>query len=175
MNRQPKKLDLDGLMSYAGQSLSRRAQSMSELRLRLKQRAARQEDVAEALARLKQSGLLNDRQFADSFAHWRRDNQGFGKVRVLRDLMARRVAPAVAKQAADAAYAEVDDPALIESFLERKYRGKNLGEMLAEPKQLASIYRRLRGAGFSTSASIRVLKRYSEQAEALEESDDTLS
>jgi hypothetical protein len=47
--------------------------------------------------------------------------------------------------------------------------------MLAEPKQLASIYRRLRGAGFSTSASIRVLKRYSEQAEALDESDDTLS
>jgi regulatory protein len=175
MNRQPKKLDLDGLMSFAGRSLARRAQSLSELRLQLKQRAARQEDVAEAIARLKQFGLLNDRDFAQSFAHWRRDNQGFGKARVLRDLMARRVAPAVAKQAADAAYAEVDEPALIESFLERKYRGKNLGEMLAEPKQLASIYRRLRGAGFSASASIRVLKRYSEQAEALEGSEDTLS
>jgi len=81
----------------------------------------------------------------------------------------------VAKQAADAAYAEIDEPALIESFLERKYRGKNLGEMLAEPKQLASIYRRLRGAGFSASASIRVLKRFSEQADSLEETDDTLS
>lgn len=172
---QSKKLDLDGLMSYAGRSLARRAQSLSELRLRLKPRAARQEDVAEAIARLKQAGLLNDRQFADSFAHWRRDNQGFGKARVMRDLMARRVAPAVAKQAADAAYAEIDEPALIESFLERKYRGKNLGEMLAEPKQLASIYRRLRGAGFSTSASIRVLKRYSEQADAMEEMEDDKS
>ena len=172
---QSKKLDLEGLMSYAGRSLARRAQSLSELRLRLKQRAARQEDVAEAIARLNRAGLLNDRQFADSFAQGRRDNQGFGKARVMRDLMARRVAPAVAKQAADAAYAEVDEPALIESFLERKYRGKNLGEMLAEPKHLASIYRRLRGAGFSASASIRVLKSFSQQAESLEEIDDTLS
>ena len=175
MTRQPRELDLDGLMNYAGRCLARRAQSLSELRLRLRQRAARQEDVDEAIARLKQSGLLNDRQFADSFAHWRRDNQGFGKARVLRDLMARRVAPAVAKRAADAAYAEVDEQALVESFLERKYRGKNLGEMLAEPKQLASIYRRLRGAGFSATASIRVLKRYSEQADGLDEMDGTLS
>ncbi|HLH43643.1 MAG TPA: regulatory protein RecX [Bryobacteraceae bacterium] len=172
MKRQPKKLDLDGLIDYAGQSLSRRAQSISELRLRLKQRAARPEDVAEALARLKQAGLLNDRQFADSFAHGRRDNRGFGKARVMRDLMARRVAPAVAKQAADAAYAEVDEPALIESFLDRKYRGRNLGEMLAEPKRLASVYRRLRGAGFSASASIRVLKRFSQQADALEQMEE---
>src|SRR5258708_24220576 len=46
-------------------------------------------------SRLKQAGVLNDRRFADSFVNWRRENQGFGKARVMRDLMARRVAPAV--------------------------------------------------------------------------------
>jgi regulatory protein len=170
--RQPKKLDLDGLMSFAGRSLGRRAQSLNELRLRLKQRAARQEDVAEAIARLKQAGLLNDRQFADDFAHWRKDNRGLGKARVMRDLMARRVAPAVAKQAAETAYAEVDEIALIESFLERKHRGKNLGQLLADPKNLASAYRKLRAAGFGASNSIRVLKRYSEGADAMEDMEE---
>ena len=35
-----------------------------------------------------------------------RENEGLGNTRVLRDLMARRVAPAVAKQATDDAFRE---------------------------------------------------------------------
>ena len=62
--------------------------------------------------------------------------------------------------AVEAAYSGVDEVALIESFLARKYRGKNLGELLGEEKHLASVFRRLRGAGFSAGNSIRVLKRY---------------
>ena len=96
MIRKPKPLDADGLLAYAGQALTARAQSLSELRTRLKRRAARQEDVDAVLAKLKEAGFLNDRKFAGSFANWRKENQGFGRTRVLRDLMARRVAPAVA-------------------------------------------------------------------------------
>ncbi len=141
-----KLLDREGLMNYAAQALAARAQSLNELRTRLKRRAARPEDVEEVIARLKEAGLLNDRKFADSFANWRRENQGLGKARVMRDLMARRVAPAVAKQAVEAAYASADETALVENFLKRKYRGKDLGELLADQKQLASAYRRLRTA-----------------------------
>jgi regulatory protein len=167
--RPPKLLDLEGLMNYAAQALSARALSLNELRTRLRRRAARQEDVSEVVSRLKQAGVLDDRRFADAFANWRRDNQGLGKARVLRDLMARRVAPAVARQAVDDAYSQADEVALIESFLERKYRGRNLGELLGERKNLASAYRRLRMAGFSAGNSIRVLKRYAADAERLEE------
>ncbi|MBV8844840.1 MAG: RecX family transcriptional regulator [Bryobacterales bacterium] len=142
------------------------------MRLRLKQRAARQEDVAEAISRLKEAGFLNDRKFADSFASWRRENQGLGKARVMRDLMARRVAPAVAKQAVDAAYSSSDETALIENFLERKYRGKDLGQFLADEKNLASAFRRLRTAGFSAGNSIRVLKRFAVAAERLDEIEE---
>jgi regulatory protein len=171
-NQPQAKLDLDGLMSFAGQSLARRAQSLSELRRRLEQRAARQEDVAEALSRLKEAGFLNDRKFADSFANWRRENQGLGKARVMRDLMARRVAPTVAKQAVDAVYSSSDETDLIEKFLERKYRGKELGLLLGEEKYLASAYRKLRTAGFSSGNSIRALKRYAAEAERLEEMEE---
>jgi regulatory protein len=163
----PKPLDIPGLMAYAARTLASRAQTSSELREKLRRRAARGEDVDEVLGRLKDAGYLNDKRFAESFASWRRENQGLGKTRVVRDLMARRVAPALAKQAAETAYREVDEVAMIEKFLERKYRGKDLGSLLAEEKHLASAYRKLRGAGFTTGNSIRVLKRYAAEAERL--------
>jgi regulatory protein len=174
--RKPAKLlDVESLMSYAARVLSARAQTISELREKLKRRAARAEDVDEVLTRLKGTGYLNDQQFADSFANWRRENDGLGKTRVVRDLMARRVAPALARKAADAAYAEADEVAMIESFLTRKYRGKNLGELLADQKHLASAYRKLRLAGFTSGNSIRVLKRFAAEAERLEEMEDESS
>ena len=91
-------------MAYSARILSARAQTISELREKLKRRAAEPGDVDEVLGRLKQMGYLNDERFAEGFASWRRDQEGLGKTRVLRDLMARRVAPAVAKQAAQAAF-----------------------------------------------------------------------
>ena len=171
-DRTRKLLEFDGLVTYAARALAARAQTSSELRERLKRRAVRQTDVDLVLARLKDAGYLNDRRFAESFANWRRDNRGFGKARVMRDLMARRVAPAVARQAAETAYKEADEILMIEDFLARKYRGKNLGALLAEEKYLASAYRKLRGAGFGVGNSIRVLKRYAAEADRLEEMEE---
>jgi regulatory protein len=170
--RTPKPLDVEGLMNYAARALSARAYTVSELKTRLKKRAARAEDVETVLGRLKQAGVVNDRRFAGSFAEWRRENQGLGKTRVMRDLMARKVAPAVAREAVDAAFEGVDEAAMIQAFLERKYRGKDLGALLQDQKQLASAFRKLRGAGFSTGNSIRALKRYAAEAERLEEIED---
>jgi regulatory protein len=159
-------------MAYAARTLASRAQTISELRTKLNRRAARRADVDDVLARLKDAGFLNDQRFADSFANWRRENQGLGKTRVVRDLMARRVAPALATKAAESAYKEVDEIAMIETFLKRKYRGKDLGTLLAEEKHLASAYRKLRTAGFSPGDSIRVLKRHSAEADRLEEMEE---
>ena len=41
-----------------------------------------------------------------------------------------------------------------------------------DQKHLAAAYRKLRMSGFSTSNSVRVLKRYAEQAELLEDTDE---
>lgn len=159
-------------MNYAARALSVRAYSISELKTRLKKRAARAEDVDEVLDRLKRAGVVNDSRLANSYAEWRRDNQGTGKHRVMRDLMNRKVAPAVARQAVDAAYEGTDETAMIQAFLERKYRGKDLGVLMQDQKHLASAFRRLRGAGFSTGTSIRVLKKYAAEAEQLEDLED---
>jgi regulatory protein len=69
-------------------------------------------------------------------------------------------------------YSATDETALIEQFLARKFRGRDLGALLQEEKHLASAFRRLRTAGFSAGCAIRVLKRYAAKAERLEEIGD---
>ena len=166
-----KPLEPAKLLDYALRVLGGRACSTSELREKLRRRAERVEDVEALLAKLKESGYLDDRRFAESFAAARLENQGLGKMRVLRDLRARRVASHLAEQVTERTYESTDETALIEAFLERKFRGKKLGTFLADDKNLAGAYRRLRYAGFSSGASIRVLKRYASQAGELEGSE----
>lgn len=154
-------------------ALASRAQSTSELRTRLRRKAARQEDVEEILAYLKEAGYVDDKRFAGAFAEWRKENQGFGKSRVVRDLMSRRVAPAVAQAAVETAFQGSDEVQLIEEFIARRYRGKDMKLYLAEQKHLASAFRRLRTAGFSAGNSIKVLKRYASAAEEIEDIEDS--
>jgi regulatory protein len=170
--RTPALLDIDGLLSYSARVLSARAQSVSEMRRKLSRRAAHLDDVEEVLRRLKESSFLNDQKFAESFASRRRDSEGHGKGRVLRDLRARRVSMDVATQATNQAFSEIEETVLIEQYLQRKFRAENLGELLRKEKRLASVFRRLRTAGFSAGGSITVLKRYAAEAEQLEDMDD---
>jgi regulatory protein len=167
-NRKTKLLDEEGLRNYALRLLGGRAYSMGELREKMRQRAERAESVDGVIAKLKEAGYLDDRKFAENYAAARLENQGFGKMRVLRDLRQRRVAPQLAEKVTEQTFQSTDEIELIEAFLKRKFRGKQLGPFLKDPKNLAAAFRRLRYAGFSSGASIRVLKRYSNQAEELD-------
>ncbi|HYL38948.1 MAG TPA: regulatory protein RecX [Bryobacteraceae bacterium] len=172
--RKPKLLERDQLLNLALRALGGRAYSTGELKEKLRQRAARAEDVDAVVAKLKQDGYLDDRRFAEQYAVSRLENEGFGKIRVLRDLRQRRVAGKLAEQVTERTYKDTNETRLIEDFLKRKYRGKQLASFLAEQKNLAGAYRRLRYAGFSAGASIRVLKRFAAEPEALDalESDE---
>lgn len=152
--------------------LGGRAMSASELRDKLRRRAEQSGDVETVMASLKEYGYLNDRQFAETYAHARLHNEGHGSRRVLRDLQQKRVAPAVAEQAVKQTFAGTDESSLVENYLRRKYRNTDLGEMLSDAKKLAAVYRRLRYAGFGAGAAIGVLKRYARKAEELAGMDD---
>jgi regulatory protein len=173
--RQPQPLDRDKLLNVALRALGGRAHSSGELREKLRRRAQTDEDVDAVLVKLKESGYLNDRRFAENYAAARLQNQGLGKIRVLRDLRQRRVAPKLAEQVTEKTYEQTDEAHLIEEFLRRKFRGKDLGVFLSEEKNLAGAFRRLRYAGFSAGQSIRVLKRFAGQPEILDalESEET--
>jgi regulatory protein len=167
-NRKSKLLDAEALLNHALRLLGGRAYSMGELREKMRQRAERAESIDGVIAKLKEAGYLDDRKFAENYAAARLENQGFGKMRVLRDLRQRRVAPQLAEKVTEQTFQSTDEIELIEAFLKRKFRGKQLGPFLKDPKNLAAAFRRLRYAGFSSVASIRVLKRYSSQAEGLD-------
>ena len=159
-------------MSYALRALGGRAHSLGEIREKLRRRCLEAGDVEAVITRLKEAGYLNDQQFAESFATSRLENEGLGKMRVLRDLRQRRVAPKLAEQVVQKTFESSDEVKLIENFLVRKYRGKPLRQFLSEEKNLASAFRRLQYAGFSTGNSIRVLKRYAREPEALDSMED---
>ncbi len=166
--RPPQTLDREKLLNVALRALGGRAHSSGELREKLRRRAQSQEDVDAVLAKLKEAGYLNDQRFAEAYAAARLQDQGLGKMRVLRDLRQRRVAPKLAEQVTEQTYQQTNEADLIEQFLRRKYRGKELGKFFSEEKNLAAAFRRLRYAGFSAGQSIRVLKRFAAQPEVLD-------
>ncbi|MDX1984682.1 MAG: RecX family transcriptional regulator [Bryobacteraceae bacterium] len=166
----PKRLLAEAeLLDYALKALGTRAASAGELREKLRQRAEKKGDVEPVLAKLREYGYLDDKRFAENFAARRLENEGFGKARVLRDLRTRRVAPALAEKAVNAAFEGSDEEKLIEQYLARKYRRQPLGEVLGDAKGLAAAFRKLRGAGFSSANALKVLKKHSRDTETLDQ------
>ena len=147
--------------------MSWRAARAGELREKLRRRAERAGDVDEALARLKDYGYLNDRRFAEGFAAARLSNEKFGRARVVRDLRQRRVAPALAENTVRQVYQDVDEQALIEDWIRRKYRLAER-EGLFQDKDLANAYARLLRAGFRSGQILTTLKRFARNPELLD-------
>jgi regulatory protein len=137
-------------MNYALRLLGGRAYSVGELREKMRPHAARVENIEAVLRKLKELGYVDDRKFAENYAASSLENEGLGKMRVLRDLRQRRVAPQLAEQVTELTFQSADEAELIEAFLKRKFRGKQLGPFLKNPKNLAAAYRRLRYGGFSS-------------------------
>ncbi len=166
--RKPRLLAAEALWDYALRALGGRAHSRSELREKLRRRAERAADVDTVLSRLREYGYLDDRRFAAEYASRRLESQGFGQGRVLRDLQQKKVARGVAEQAVREAFSDTNEAELAEKFLRRKFRKVELYEYLAEPRNLASAFRRLRIAGFSSGTTLRILKGYAQEPELLE-------
>jgi regulatory protein len=166
--RKPRRLDADELWEYALKSLGARAQSIGELREKLRRRAERAGDIDGVLARLKEHQYLDDRRYAESFASGRLANEKLGRTRVIRELRARRVAPAVAERTVEKVYQGVEEEALIVEWIRRKYRTAPREGLFQDRKDLAAAYRRLARAGFRTGEILTVLKRFAKDPELLD-------
>jgi len=167
-DRHPRKLDAEGLWSYALKALAQRAHSTGELREKLRRRAEEHADIDAVIARLKDSGYLNDQRYAESFAAARLANERLGKGRVIQDLRQRRVAPALAEKTVRHVYEDVDEQALIDEWIRRKYRMTPREGLFQDEKDLAAAYRRMLRAGFQTGNIIRALKRFAKDPDLLD-------
>lgn len=159
----------DELFDYAVRALAARACTSDELRFKLRQKALRIADIDPVIARLKEIGYLDDKRFADMYTTIRVENDGFGRARVLSDLRSRRVAPKLAEQAVARAFAGKNESEMIAAWIERRMPSIAAGGHTGDEKKLASAWRKLRRAGFSSGAILTELKRFAAHPELLDE------
>ena len=166
--RKVRLLNAQTLWDYALKALAGRAHSTGELREKLRRRAERATDIDDVLARLKEHGYLDDRRYAEGFAAARLSNEKLGRTRVVQDLRRRRVAPTLAEHTVQKVYQGIDEVALIEDWVRRKYRMAEREGLFREDKDVAAAYRRLLRAGFRSGEILKVLKRFARDPELLD-------
>jgi regulatory protein len=167
--KRPRKLAAEELFEFAVKCLGARAYSTGDLKSKLRMRAANPGDADAAIDRLKDIGYLDDRRFAEGYASARVENEGFGRMRVLNDLRARRVSGDMAEQAVEHAIGDKTEAELIDAFIERRMHSVAAGGKIEDEKKLAAAYRKLRRAGFTSGPILAALKRIAARPEELEE------
>jgi regulatory protein len=164
----PRKTDSeDVLYEYAVGALARRMRSVAELKRLLRPRVDADTEYGKTLVelvirRLKDQGYLNDAKYAAAFSSFRRDNEKFGRRRVITDLKAKGVHGEVIDKAVDAVYDEVNEERQARDYLHRKRLQKPKTQ-----KDAARIFRQLMRAGFGAKTIFTILKKWDVDDETL--------
>ena len=160
-------LDEAALYDYAIGALSRRMRTVAELKRLLRNRVPRDEAgeilVEMIVLRLKEQKYLNDSNYAATYSAFRRDNEKFGRRRVITDLKTKGVHADLIEKAVEQAYSGVDEEQQARAFLKRKRVKKP-----ASDREAARIFRALMRAGYRSNVAIKILKNW-------EVDDDLLS
>ena len=165
--KRPKEIiDENALYDYAVRSLGRRMRTVAELKRLMRQRVSKDEIghllVEMVILRLKEQKYLNDTQYATAYSSFRRDNEKFGRRRVITDLKVKGVHADVINKVVDETYSEVNEEELARAYLKRKRLKKP-----ANDKEAARIFRGLMRAGFGVGVAIKVLKTWDVDDEVL--------
>jgi regulatory protein len=163
----------DELYEYAVGALARRMRTVAELKRLLRARVEDAESeygktlVELIIRRLKDRGYLNDSQYAAYFSSLRRDNQKFGRLRVITDLKAKGMHSDVIDKAVDAVFEGISEEKQAREYLRKK-------RLLVKPKtqkDAARVFRQLARGGFGTKTIFSILKKWDVDEETLTELD----
>jgi regulatory protein len=160
----------DELYEYAVGALARRMRTVAELKRLLRMRVEDAEAeygqtlIELVIRRLKDRGYLNDSQYAAYFSSLRRDNQKFGRMRVVTDLKSKGMHSDVIDKAVDAAFEGVSEEKQAREYLRKKRMVKPKNQ-----KEAARIFRQLARGGFGTKAIFTILKKWDVDEETLSE------
>jgi regulatory protein len=155
------------LYEYAVGALGRRMRTVAELKRLLRARVESDTEYGQTLVeliirRLKDNGYLNDSQYAAYFSSLRRDNQKFGRQRVVTDLKVKGVHGDVIEKAVGAAFEGVSEERQAREYLRKKRLVKP-----KDQKQTARIFRQLARGGFGTRTIVAILKKWDVDEETL--------
>jgi regulatory protein len=117
------------------------------MRQYLERRADDKELVSHVIARLRELNYLDDARYALDFARNHAKLRRQGRFRIARELRGRGVPDRHIEAALDAVFADTDEASLVRARLKRRLA--HLRGPLGQNK-IASLYRSLLGAGFSS-------------------------
>ena len=163
-----KKLYTEGeLYQYAVGALGRQMRSVAELKRLLRRRVEPDTESGQTLVeivirKLKDQGYLNDAKYAAAYSSLRRDNEKFGRMRIITDLKVKGVHGDVIQGAIATAFEDVNEEKLARDFLARKRLKKP-----ADQKQAARVFRQLTRAGFTSKTIFKILKQWNVEDEML--------
>ena len=165
------------LYEYAIAALGRRMRSVAELKRLLRNRVEADTEIGKTLVeliivRLKDQGYLNDAKYAAAFSSYRRENEKFGRRRVVTDLKAKGVHGDVIEKAVSSVYDRVKEESLAREYLRRKRLQKPKDK---DQKQAARIFRNLTRAGFGFKTIFAILKKWDVDEETLTELENEAS
>lgn len=169
----PRKLFTEAeLYDYAVGALARRMRSVAELKRLLRNRVEAETEFGKTLVeliivRLKDQGYLNDAKYAAAFSSYRRDNEKFGRRRVVTDLKIKGVHGDVIEKAVSSVYDDVKEENLARDYIRRKRLQQPKGK--EDRKQAARIFRQLIRAGFEAKTIFKILKKWDVDEETLGE------
>jgi regulatory protein len=133
--------------------------TVAEIKRLMRNRVGTQPDgnamIEAVVARLKAERYLNDTNYAESYSRFRKENEKFGRMRVMQDLKIKGVHGDIIESAVGAAYGDVNEEDLARQFLQRKRLAKPEGQ-----KQAARVFRTLVRAGFPSQIIFRILKKW---------------
>jgi len=141
---------LDGL-----KMLGRRELSEKQVRQRLARKEYDQDEIDEAVARLREERAINDQRVAEAIVRTETGVRKRGKVRVRMQLERAGIAKETAKAAIDNVFEAIDDAALLESSLRKRLRGR---ETIADEREFARLFRYLIGQGFESDRVMQALR-----------------
>lgn len=155
------------LYEYALGALGRRMRTVAELKRLLRARVDADSEYGRTLIelvvrRLKDNGYLNDAKYAAAYSAFRRDNEKYGRRRVITDLKVKGVVGEVLEKAVNDSFAEVDEEKQARDYLHRKRLKKP-----KDQKQAARVFRQLMRAGFGSKTVFKILRNWDVDDETL--------
>ena len=149
--------------------LARRELSVSGVRARLHDRGFPAEQIDAAIARLVESGALDDRRVARAHARTAATVKGRGRLRVMRELQHMGIAGDVAAEALGDVFGELDERSLIGRALQKKLRGRT---KLKDPNEYGRLYQYLMRQGFSPAGVVAALRTFRTGGSLLDDTQD---
>ena len=137
--------------------LGRRELSEKQVRQRLARKEYDQDEIDDAVARLREERAINDVRVAEAIVRMETGIRKRGKVRVRLQLERAGIAKDTARQAINDVFEGIDDEALIESSLRKRLRGR---ETIADDREFQRLFRYLLGQGFESDRVMNTLKAY---------------